>query len=202
MSKEFRLGVLVSGRGTNLQAIIDWIEKETPNVKIALVISNKENAHALERCRRYGIQSVHLDPKSFENKIAFDKAMVTRLKESSIDLVCLAGFMRILSSEFIHAFPKKIINVHPSLLPAFPGLDAQKQALEYGVKLAGCTVHFVDEGVDTGPIICQTSVPVFDDDTEETLSDRILTEEHKLYPKAIQSIMNDQIVICGRKTTS
>jgi phosphoribosylglycinamide formyltransferase 1 len=202
MSKEFRLGVLVSGRGTNLQAIIDWIAKETPNVKIALVISNKENAPALERCKRHGIQSTHLNPKSFKNKFAFDKAMVTRLKESSIDLICLAGFMRILSAEFIHAFPKKIINVHPSLLPAFPGLHSQKQALEYGVKLAGCTVHFVDEGVDTGPIICQASVPVFDNDTEETLSDRILTEEHKLYPKAIQSIMSNQIVICGRKTTS
>jgi len=202
MNKEFRLGVLVSGRGTNLQAIIDWIEKETPNAKIALVISNKENAPALERCKRHGIESIHLNPKSFENKVAFDKAMISHLKENSIDLICLAGFMRILSAEFIHAFPKKIINVHPSLLPAFPGLNAQKQALEYGVKLAGCTVHFVDEGVDTGPIICQASVPVFDDDTEETLSGRILVEEHKLYPQAIQSIMNDQIVICGRKTTS
>ncbi len=201
MNKEFRLGVLVSGRGTNLQAIIDWVEKESPNAKIALVISNKENAPALERCKRHNIQSIFLNPKSFENKVQFDQAMVTSLKENSIDLICLAGFMRILSPEFIQAFPKKIINVHPSLLPAFPGLNAQKQALEYGVKLAGCTVHFVDEGVDTGPIICQASVPVFDDDTEETLSDRILTEEHKLYPKAIQSIMNDQIVICGRKTT-
>lgn len=201
MSKEFRLGVLVSGRGTNLQAIIDWIEKENPNVKIALVISNKEKAPALERCKRHGIQSIYMNPKSFESKVAFDEAMISRLKESSIDLICLAGFMRILSAEFIHAFPKKIINVHPSLLPAFPGLHAQKQALDYGVKQTGCTVHFVDEGVDTGPIICQASVPVFDDDTEETLSDRILTEEHKLYPKAIQSIMNDQIVICGRKTT-
>lgn len=202
MSTEFRLGVLVSGRGTNLQAIIDWIEKETPNTKIALVISNKENVPALERCKRHGIQSIYLNPKSFENKVDFDKAMISCLKESSIDLICLGGFMRILSAEFIHAFPKKIINVHPSLLPAFPGLHAQKQALEYGVKLAGCTVHFVDEGVDTGPIICQASVPVFDDDTEETLSNRILIEEHKLYPKAIQSIMNNQIVICGRKTTS
>ncbi len=201
MSTEFRLGVLVSGRGTNLQAIIDWIEKEKPNAKIALVVSNKENAPALERCKRHGIEAIYINPKSFENKVAFDQAMAARLKENSIDLICLAGFMRILSREFIQAFPKKIINIHPSLLPAFPGLHAQKQALEYGVKLAGCTVHFVDEGVDTGPIICQASVPVFDDDSEETLSDRILTEEHKLYPKAIQSIMNGQIVICGRKTT-
>ncbi len=201
MNNKFKLGVLVSGRGTNLQAIIDWIEREKPNAKIALVISNKENAHALERCKKYGIESIYLNPKSFENKVAFDKAMVSRIKESSIDLVCLAGFMRILSPEFIQAFPKKIINIHPSLLPAFPGLHAQKQALDYGVKLAGCTVHFVDEGVDTGPIICQASVPVYDDDIEETLSERILEEEHKLYPKAIESIMNGQIVFCGRKTT-
>ena len=202
MTTKFRLGVLVSGKGTNLQAIINWIEKENANVKIALVISNKKNAQALERCERHGIESIYMNPKSFENNIKFDQAMATRLKKSSIDLICLAGFMQILSPQFIQAFSKKIINVHPSLLPSFPGLNAQKQALEYGVKLAGCTVHFVDEGVDTGPIIFQSSVPVFNNDTEKTLSERILREEHKLYPKAIKSIMSNQIVICGKRTTN
>jgi phosphoribosylglycinamide formyltransferase-1 len=200
MDKEFRLGVLVSGRGSNLQAIIDWIETEKPNAKIALVISNKPDAPALGLCKRHGIESIHLSPKSFENKVAFDNTMAAKLKESSIDLICLAGFMRILSSEFINTFPKKIVNIHPSLLPAFPGLNSQKQALDYGVKLAGCTVHFVDEGVDTGPIVSQAAVPVFDNDTEETLSERILEEEHKLYPKAIETIMQGQLVFCGRKT--
>ena len=192
MNKEFRLGVLVSGRGTNLQAIIDWIELEKPNVKIALVISNKENIRALERCQFHHIESTYIDPKSFANKVEFNQNMITRLKEKSIDLVCLAGFTQILTPEFIEAFPKKIINIHPSLLPAFPGLNAQKQALEYGVKLSGCTVHFVDEGIDTGPIICQASVPIYENETEEALSERILKEEHKLYPKAIQSIINKQ----------
>lgn len=189
----------MSGRGSNLQAIIDSIEKRSLNSEIALVISNKKDAPALERCKRHGIDSVYLDHKVFREKTDFENKLIKLFKDKLVQLVCLAGYMRILGKTFINAFPGKIINIHPSLLPAFPGLNAQKQALDYGVKVSGCTVHYVDEGVDSGPIILQATVPVFDNDTEESLADRILQQEHILYPKAIQLIAENRLAFYGRK---
>ncbi len=198
-SQEFKIAVLVSGRGTNLQAIMDAIEHAGLPATIALVLSNKKDAYALKRAENHGIEAVFLDPKSFSGKLEYDQAMIDLIKSKSVDLICLAGFMRILSGEFIHAFPEKIINIHPSLLPAFPGLHPQKQALECGVKFSGCTVHFVDEGVDSGPIILQSVVPVYDSDDEEKLSGRILEQEHILYPKAIRLCLLNQLTLSGKK---
>ncbi|NIQ01040.1 MAG: phosphoribosylglycinamide formyltransferase [Nitrospinaceae bacterium] len=198
-SREFKLAVLVSGRGTNLQAIIDSIEKSELPAMLAVVVSDVEEAFALERARQHGIESVFLDPKAFSGKEAFDRALVERLREKSVDLVCLAGFMRLLGKPFLEAFPRKIINIHPSLLPAFPGLHPQRQALEHGVKFSGCTVHFVDEGVDSGPIILQSVVPVYDDDDVESLSQRILQEEHLLYPRAIRLCLENRLEFSGRR---
>lgn len=200
-SKEFKLGALVSGNGTNLQAIIDQIENGTLLAKIPLVISDVKKAFALERARNCGIEPVFIDPKLFPGKEEYDRAMVDLLKAESVDLICLAGFMRILGKEFIQAFPGKIINIHPSLLPAFPGLHPQQQALDHGVKFSGCTVHFVEEGVDSGPIILQSVVPVYDSDDENQLSMRILEQEHILYPRAIQLIIEDRLILSGRKIT-
>lgn len=200
-SKEFKLGVLVSGNGTNLQAIIDQIENGALAAKISLVISNKKDAFALERARKRGIETVFIDPKSFPGKEEYDQAMVDLLKAESVDLICLAGFMRILRKGFIKAFAGKIINIHPSLLPAFPGLHPQQQALDHGVKFSGCTVHFVDEGVDSGPIILQSVVPVYDTDDEKELSRRILEQEHLLYPRAIQLIIEDRLTLSARRIT-
>jgi len=201
VSREFRLGVLVSGNGTNLQAIIDQIESGTLTAKIPLVISNVKNAFALERARSHGIEAVFIDPKSFPCREEYDRAMMDLLKAESVDLICLAGFMRILGKEFIQAFSGKIINIHPSLLPAFPGLHPQRQALDHGVKFSGCTVHFVDEGVDSGPIILQSVVPVYDSDDEGELSRRILEQEHLLYPRAIQLIIEDRLTLSARRIT-
>jgi len=200
-SREFKLGVLVSGNGTNLQAIIDQIENGPLNAKakISLVISNVRDAFALERAKKNGIETVFIDPKSFPAKEEYDQAMVDLLQAKSVDLICLAGFMRILRKEFIQAFPGKIINIHPSLLPAFPGLHPQKQALNHGAKFSGCTVHFVDEGVDSGPIILQSVVPIYDSDDTEELSRRILEQEHILYPKAIQLIIEDRLTLSARR---
>jgi phosphoribosylglycinamide formyltransferase 1 len=200
-SKEFKLGVLVSGNGTNLQAIIDQIENGALTAKISLVISNKKEAFALGRARKHGIETVFIDPKSFPCKEEYDQAMVDLLKAESVDLICLAGFMRILGKEFIQAFKGKIINIHPSLLPAFPGLRPQQQALDHGVKFSGCTVHFVDEGVDSGPIILQSVVPVYDSDDEKEMSRRILEQEHILYPRAIQLITEDRLTLSARRIT-
>tara|TARA_B100000686_G_scaffold340493_1_gene416275 strand:+ start:544 stop:1176 length:633 start_codon:yes stop_codon:yes gene_type:complete len=194
----FNIGVLVSGRGTNLQAIINAIERGSLDAHVALVISNKENIHALERCRKHGIDNLFLDPKNFNSKETFESAIIEKFNEKLVNLVCLAGYMRILSKKFIGAFRGKIINIHPSLLPAFPGLSAQKQALDYGVKLTGCTVHFVDEGVDSGAVIAQTAVPVLEGDNEETLSQRILEQEHILYPQVIQWIIQNRVSLLGR----
>ncbi|MEC7641264.1 MAG: phosphoribosylglycinamide formyltransferase [Nitrospinota bacterium] len=196
---KFRLGVLVSGRGTNLQALIDSIEREELTAEIAIVISDRENALALERCRKYAIHSIFLDRKSHKDKKDFEQVIVGHLQDRSVDLVCLAGFMRILGSTLFQPFAGRIINIHPSLLPAFPGLAAQKQALEHGVKVAGCTVHFVEEEIDSGPIIIQATVPVHDDDDVESLSERILKEEHRIYPEAVQAIIENRLVISGRK---
>ena len=186
--EKFKLAVLVSGRGSNLQAIIDSIEQDAPDIQLSIVISNVKDAPALKRAEKHGIETVFIDPAASLDRKAFDKAVIDKLKERSVDLICLAGYMRILGREFIQTFENRIINIHPSLLPAFPGLDAQKQAIDYGVKFSGCTVHFVDEGIDSGPIIMQTAVPVFDHDDEESLAQRILEQEHILYPKAIKLI--------------
>jgi len=188
----FKLAVLVSGRGSNLQAIIDSIEKEELDVSISIVISNTKDAIALKRADKHDIKTIFIDPTSYLNKVAYDRALIDKLKEFSIDLICLAGYMRILGEEVIQTFKEKIINIHPSLLPAFPGLNAQKQAIVHGVKFSGCTVHFVDSGVDSGPIILQTAVPVYDNDDEKSLSKRILEQEHYLYPKAINMIKENQ----------
>ncbi len=197
----FKLGVLVSGRGTNLQSILDQIEEGTIQAEVALIISNKETAPALERGRQSGIKSLFVNPKDYPDRATYDAALVKLLKEHEVDLICLAGYMRILSAEFIRAFAGKIINIHPSLLPSFPGLDVQQQALDHGVKFSGCTVHFVEEEIDTGPIILQAVVPVKESDTAETLAARILQEEHKIYPEAVRLIAENRIRIAGRRVS-
>jgi phosphoribosylglycinamide formyltransferase-1 len=198
----FKLAVLVSGRGSNLQAIIDSIDREELDAHLSIVISNTKDAMALKRAEKHGIKTIFIDPSTYLNSKEYDKALVLKLKEFSIDLICLAGYMRILGEEVIQTFEKKIINIHPSLLPAFPGLNAQKQAINHGVKFSGCTVHFVDLGVDSGPIILQTVVPVYDNDDEKSLSKRILEQEHYLYPKAIKMIQENKIRLDGRTVTS
>ena len=198
----FKLAVLVSGRGSNLQAIIDSIDREELDAHLSIVISNTKDAMALKRAEKHGIKTIFIDPSTYLNSKEYDKALVLKLKEFSIDLICLAGYMRILGEEVIQTFEKKIINIHPSLLPAFPGLNAQKQAIDHGVKFSGCTVHFVDSGVDSGPIILQTVVPVYDNDDEKSLSKRILEQEHYLYPKAIKMIQEKKIRLNGRTVTS
>ena len=198
-SKNFKIGILASGRGTNLQAIIDANEVGELDVDIAVVLSNKKNAPALERAKRKGIDTKYLDPKQFSSKKEYDLALARALKNRQVNLVCLAGYMRILNPEFIEMFPNKIINIHPSLLPAFPGLDVQQKAIDYGVKFSGCTVHFVNEEVDGGPIILQAVVPVHPSDDAETLAERILIQEHLIYPKAIQMIAENRLHIENRK---
>jgi len=197
----FKLAVLVSGRGSNLQAIIDSIEQEELNAHISIVISSTRDAMALKRAEKHGIKTIFIDPTAYLNSKEYDKVLIEKLKEFSIDLICLAGYMRILGEEVIQTFKEKIINIHPSLLPAFPGLNAQKQAIVHGVKFSGCTVHFVDSGVDSGPIILQTAVPVYDNDDEKSLSKRILEQEHYLYPKAINMIKENQIKINSKTVT-
>jgi phosphoribosylglycinamide formyltransferase-1 len=198
----FKLAVLVSGLGSNLQAIMDSIDREELDAHLSIVISNTKDAMALKRAEKHEIKTIFIDPSNYSSSKEYDKALVLKLKEFSIDLICLAGYMRILGEEIIQAFEKKIINIHPSLLPAFPGLNAQKQAINHGVKFSGCTVHFVDSGVDSGPIILQTVVPVYDNDDEKSLSKRILEQEHYLYPKAIKMIQENKIRLNGRTVTS
>lgn len=193
------LGVLISGRGSNLQAMIDAVRDDRLDARIALVISNKADAYGLERARAAGIETLVLSHKAYASREAFDAAMIDALRAREVDLVCLAGFMRLLSASFVDAFPNRILNIHPALLPAFPGLDAQRQALEHGVRLAGPTVHFVDAHLDSGPIVMQAAVPVRDDDTVETLSERILVEEHRIYPEAIQRVLDGGWRIDGRR---
>jgi phosphoribosylglycinamide formyltransferase-1 len=199
MADLLKLGILISGNGSNLQSIIDHIEKGSLKAIIKIVISNNPDAYGLTRAKKHGIPIVVLKNGDFKNKEDFDLELINILKNNSVDLVILAGFMRIITSTILNAFPQKIMNIHPALLPSFPGIHGQKQALEYGVKLSGCTVHFVDEGVDTGPIIIQSAVQVLDDDTEETLAARILNEEHWIYPQAIQLFAEGKIEIKGRK---
>ena len=200
---KLRVGVLASGRGSNLQAIIDAIEAGKLAARIAVVISNKKDAQALERARRHGVADVFLDPVPYKDRPdgreAYDRAVLAVLKEHEVELVALAGYMKIVTRVFIDAYPNRIMNIHPSLLPSFPGLKAQQQALDWGVKVSGCTVHFVTEGVDTGPIIRQAAVPVQENDTAETLEARMLAEEHRIYPEAIQLFADGRLSVEGRR---
>lgn len=199
MKQKISLGVLVSGSGSNLQAIIDNIEKGLLDGEIKVIISNNTDAYALVRAKKHNIPSVIIKNSDFENREDFDRKMIDVLKSLSVDLVVMAGFMRLLTPLFLNAFPMKIMNIHPAILPAFPGIHAQKRAADYGVRFSGCTVHFADEGVDSGPIIIQAIVPAYDDDTEDTLAARILKEEHRIYPQAIQFYAEGRIEVIGRK---
>ncbi|MBZ5535361.1 MAG: phosphoribosylglycinamide formyltransferase [Acidobacteriia bacterium] len=192
-----KLGILLSGRGSNFEAIADNAEKEVLDAEIAIVISNVADARGLEVARRRNLNACFVDPRG-KSREEYDREVVALLTKSKVDLICLAGYMRILSPYFIQQFPSRILNIHPALLPAFKGLDAQKQALEYGVKVTGCTVHFVDEGVDSGPIVLQATVPVEEGDTEELLARRILREEHRLYSKAIALVLEGLCEVEGR----
>jgi phosphoribosylglycinamide formyltransferase 1 len=193
-----RLGVLLSGRGSNFEAIADHIDRGELKAEIAVVISNIASAPGLERARQRGLKSVFIPSKNVPRE-AFDAQVVEVLRQHEVDLVCLAGFMRLLSPILVRAFPHRILNIHPALLPAFPGLEAQHQAWAYGVKISGCTVHFVDEGLDSGPVILQAAVPVLDEDDDHALAARILTEEHKLYSKAIRLVLQEDWEIQGRR---
>ncbi|MDH7499404.1 MAG: phosphoribosylglycinamide formyltransferase [candidate division NC10 bacterium] len=199
MAAPLKLGVLVSGRGSNLQAIMDAIEAKRLDAEIRLVVSDQADAYALERAGKRGIPTAVFHAKDYSSREEFDRAVVRCLRDHQVELVCLAGFMRILSPDFIRQYKNRILNIHPALLPAFPGLHVQRKALEHGVKFSGCTVHFVDEGMDTGPIIIQAIVPVLDGDDEEALAARILRFEHQIYPKAIQLIAEGRLQIEGRR---
>lgn len=193
------IGVLVSGSGTNLLAIIEAIKAGEINGVIRIVISDKHDAFALKRARFYNIKTNSINPKGYKNREEYDKEIVSTLKEKEVDLVVLAGYMKILTPYFVNAYKNKIMNIHPALLPCFPGLNVHKKVLDQGVKVSGCTVHFVDEGLDSGPIILQKTVEVKEDDTKETLAERILEEEHKIYPRAIQLFAQGRLTIKGRK---
>jgi phosphoribosylglycinamide formyltransferase-1 len=193
-----RLGVLLSGRGSNFEAIADNVAGGRISGEIAAVIANRPEARGLEIARSRGFPAVCLPSKGLDREV-YDRLLVDELRKHDVELVCLAGFMRLLSAHFVRAFPRRILNIHPSLLPAFPGLDAQYQALMHGVKVAGCTVHFVDENLDAGPIILQATVPVLDDDTVDSLSARILKEEHRIYSEAIQIVLSGSYTIEGRR---
>jgi phosphoribosylglycinamide formyltransferase-1 len=185
------LGILISGRGSNLQSIIDAIGAGRLHARIAIVISDRANAPGLQRARDAGIEALHLDPRDYSRRDDYDRMLADALRSRGVDLVCLAGFMRVVGAPLLEAFPNRILNIHPSLLPAFPGLHAQRQALDHGVRVSGATVHVVTAELDSGPIVRQAAVPVLDDDTVETLSARILGEEHRIYPEAIESILKD-----------
>ena len=193
-----RIGILLSGRGSNFLAIADAVAEKRLDAEVAVVISNRPDAAGLLAARDRGIAAISLPSKGVDRE-TFDRRLISELSAANVDLICLAGYMRILSGYFIREFPMRILNIHPSLLPAFPGLDAQHQALEHGVRIAGCTVHFVDEGLDSGPIVAQAAVPVLADDTADSLSARILIEEHKLYSKAIALVLSGRYRIEGRR---
>jgi phosphoribosylglycinamide formyltransferase-1 len=199
MKKRLGIGVLVSGSGSNLQSIIDHIEKGQIQAEIRVVISNNPDAYALERAKKHGIPAVVVRHQDYPERDDFDNRMIESLKSFGIELVVMAGFMRVLTPLFLKAFPMKVINIHPAILPSFQGLHGQQKAFEYGVKFSGCTVHFADEGVDTGPIIIQAVVPVYDTDTVEMLAERILKEEHRIYPQAIQWYAEGRLEVAGRK---
>lgn len=199
MARQIPIGVLISGSGTNLQSIIDAIEAKTLDARIEIVLSNKVDAYGLARAQNHGIHTEVLDHKAFAGREDYDQAVIDLLRSRSVELVVLAGFMRLLSPVFVKAYSNRIMNIHPALLPAFPGLHVQKKALDHGVRFAGCTVHFVNEECDEGPIIIQAVVPVFPDDTEDALTARILTQEHQIYPRAIQLYAEGRLHVVGRK---
>jgi phosphoribosylglycinamide formyltransferase-1 len=194
-----RIGVLLSGRGSNFEALADSVAAgRIPNAEISIVLSNHEDAPGIDKARARGIPALAIPSKGIERE-AYDRQVVAALREKQVELVCLAGYMRLLSPHFVAAFPQRILNIHPSLLPAFPGLEAQRQALEHGVKFSGCTVHFVDENLDAGPIILQAVVPVENGDTPATLSERILREEHRIYTEAVRIVLEGRYRIAGRR---
>jgi phosphoribosylglycinamide formyltransferase-1 len=198
-----RVAVLASGRGSNLQAVIDAIEAGQVQAQIVAVISNKKEVPALERARKHGLKDLFVDPKPFagrpDSRGAYDRLLMDVLRQHNAELVLLAGYMKIVTSVLVNAYANRMMNIHPSLLPSFPGLDVQKKAIEWGCKLAGCTVHFVTEGVDEGPIILQAAVPILDQDTPETLAARILEQEHKIYPRAVQLFAEGRLRVDGRR---
>ena len=198
-----RVAVLASGRGSNLQAVIDAIEAGTVQAKIVAVISNKKDAPALERARRQGLSDIFVDPKPYagrpDGREAYDRELLEVFRRHDVQLVLLAGYMKIVTRVLVETFANRMMNIHPSLLPSFPGLDVQKKAIEWGCKLAGCTVHFVTEGVDEGPIILQAAVPILDDDTSDTLAAQILKQEHKIYPRAVQLFAEGRLRVEGRR---
>jgi phosphoribosylglycinamide formyltransferase-1 len=194
-----RIGVLLSGRGSNFEALADSVAAgRIPNAEVAIVISNREGAPGIDKAQQRGIATKVIPSKGLERE-AYDRQVVAVLQQHKADLVCLAGYMRLLSPYFVASFPQRILNIHPSLLPSFPGLESQRQALEYGVKFAGCTVHFVDENLDAGPIVLQAVVPVRDADTEASLSERILAEEHRIYSEAVRIVLEGRYKIEGRR---
>ena len=194
-----RIGVLLSGRGSNFEALADSVAAgRLPGAEIAIVVANRESTQGIEHARARGIAALVMPSRGLERE-AYDRQVVAVLREYQVDLVCLAGYMRLLSPYFIQAFPQAILNIHPSLLPSFPGLESQRQALEYGVKFAGCTVHFVDENLDAGTIVLQAVVPVLDSDTSETLSEKILREEHRIYTEAVKIVLDGRFKIEGRR---
>ena len=195
--KKVKLGVLVSGRGSNLQAIIDHIEQGNLSAEIAVVISDQAGAYAFERARKHHVSAIHIGEKGFKTREEYDAAVVKELASRGVELVCMAGFLRIITPVLLNAFPNRVMNIHPSLLPLFPGLGVQQKAIDHGVKFSGCTVHFVDEGMDTGPIIIQAVVPVLDTDTGDTLAERILNQEHKIFSRAIQLFAEGKLRIEG-----
>jgi phosphoribosylglycinamide formyltransferase 1 len=194
-----RLGVLLSGRGSNFEALAEGVAAgRIPNAEIAIALSNREDARGIEKARAFGIEARVISSKGLERE-AYDKLVIAALQEKRVDLVCLAGYMRLLSPQFVAAFRNRILNIHPSLLPAFPGLEAQRQALEHGAKFSGCTVHFVDENLDAGPIVLQACVPIEDNDTPETLAERILREEHRIYTEAVRIVLEERFRIENRR---
>jgi phosphoribosylglycinamide formyltransferase 1 len=198
-----RVAVLASGRGSNLQAVIDAIEAGEVHATIVAVISNKKDAAALERARKHGVPDLFVDPKPFagrpDSREAYDRALLEVLEKYNVELVLLAGYMKIVTAVLVNAYANRMMNIHPSLLPSFPGLEVQKKAIEWGCKLAGCTVHFVTEGVDEGPIILQAAVPILDGETPDTLAARILVQEHKIYPRAVQLFAEGRLQVEGRR---
>ncbi len=199
MARKVPLGVLISGNGSNLQAISDATHQKRLDAQVRVVISNREYAYGLVRAQKHGVPTEIIDHRKFPSREAFDQHLIERFKVHQVELVVLAGFMRLLSADFVHAFSNRIMNIHPALLPAFPGLHVQRKAVEAGVRFSGCTVHFVNEECDQGPIIIQAVVPVFPDDSEESLSARILKEEHRIYPKAIQLYSEGRLHVVGQR---
>jgi len=193
------LAVFISGSGTNLQSIIDCTENGTIDARVALVLSNEPEAYGLVRAKNHDINTAVVNHRDYKTREEFEAALIDALTPHPVDLICLAGFMRVLTPHFLRRYPQKVINIHPALLPSFPGTQGQQDAFDYGVMFSGCTIHFVDEGVDTGPIIIQAVVPVLPDDTKDTLQKRILAQEHVIYPQAIQYIAQGRVEIAGRK---